>query len=289
MMALQLRGTEDNYITNPGSGAFFVKINDFDSATTPDPLDDTHIIDGGVTVANVMTDSIQITTKVLETMDFSVGTVNPDNIAKPAGQSHGTCDAIITNDAINLGDSAAEFSLKTGTAYDGKSYWRLSSNSSNGATVYYSGTTLNNTVGDAIDAMDLPNNGLNTNTSAQNSQTGREQFGLALDNTVETPYVPTGSELGNAAPASSIAPLNANATYANGKGLINNLDTTTTSNNGLFFFDSDSNFIPAPLAEESADVVACATGKMRYVANIAASTPAGIYSTKINYLAAPQY
>jgi len=28
---------------------------------------------------------------------------------------------------------------------------------------------------------------------------------------------------------------------------------------------------------------------MRYIGNIAATTPAGIYTTKINYIAAPQY
>ncbi len=36
-------------------------------------------------------------------------------------------------------------------------------------------------------------------------------------------------------------------------------------------------------------VISCATAKMRYIANIGADTPAGVYTTKINYLAAPQY
>jgi hypothetical protein len=47
--------------------------------------------------------------------------------------------------------------------------------------------------------------------------------------------------------------------------------------------------IPTPIADEGNQVVDCVTGKMRYVANIAATTPAGIYTTKINYIAAPQY
>src|SRR3990167_753766 len=69
------KATETNHITNPGEGSFFVKINTYksDSAVTA-----ANIIDGGVTVANVMTDSIHITTKVLETMSFSVGTRNRD-------------------------------------------------------------------------------------------------------------------------------------------------------------------------------------------------------------------
>lgn len=75
LVKIQFTASEDHYITNPGSGSFFVKINTFNSNTTQD---ETTNVDGGVTVANVMTDSIHITTKVLETMAFSVGTQNPD-------------------------------------------------------------------------------------------------------------------------------------------------------------------------------------------------------------------
>src|SRR5690606_13715842 len=50
------------------------------------------------------------------------------------------------------------------------SYWRLSSNSSGGATVYYSGNTLANTSGDMI--ADMPNEVL--------SNPGTEQFGLGF-------------------------------------------------------------------------------------------------------------
>src|SRR6202008_331181 len=87
-------GTTGNYITNPGSGAFFVKINTYNAvadavgtdtvAFTNDDtytLDPDDIVDGGVTVANVMNQSIQITTKVLETMQFSVGTVDPATLS----------------------------------------------------------------------------------------------------------------------------------------------------------------------------------------------------------------
>ena len=86
--------TATDYITNPGSGAFFVKINTFKNFTplagpTPGPentlannITSGDVIDGGVTVANVMNQSIQITTKVLETMEFSVGTVDPNTLDK---------------------------------------------------------------------------------------------------------------------------------------------------------------------------------------------------------------
>src|SRR5690606_32677600 len=67
-------GTDTNYITNPGSSWFFVRMNTYSSDTV---LDETTLIDGGVTVANVMNESITIRTKVLETLDFSVGTFDP--------------------------------------------------------------------------------------------------------------------------------------------------------------------------------------------------------------------
>src|SRR5690606_27017819 len=108
------KASETSYITNPGAGSFFVKINSYDENEA--------IVDGGVTVANVMTDSIHITTKVLETMAFSVGVqsrdtqeIDPED-PETLGQRHGTCDAIqvINNNRLDLGNPAAEFSLETG-------------------------------------------------------------------------------------------------------------------------------------------------------------------------------
>lgn len=356
-------GTDNNYIQNPGSGAFFVKINTYDKeyvASTPGagevdltglaPATDTNVIDGGVTVANVMNQSIQITTKVLETMQFSVGTVDPntldsvrpdvsttselDNahgnlIASPAIQ-HQVCDTILKAytpsepaNVLKLGDQAAESSLSTENTYITHSFWRLSSNSSAGATVYYSGHTLSNTVGDQIKPI-----GANKAAPAK----GAEQFGLALANTSnvddttvngvtpqysadtsgspvhqnfsvnyaqESPYE-NGNDNGKTAihtasltadgvianqswHAPRLYPLLADSNYNNGTGSVNSSPTTQ------FAFDQTSDTIPVALATEPDQVVDCVTGKMRYIANIAATTPAGIYTTKINYIAAPQY
>ncbi len=262
--------TDTNYITNPGSGAFFVKINDYSSDTDVDPLTSTSIIDGGVTVANVMTDSIQIQTKVLETMSFSVGTINPDTVTLTAG-SHGPCDSITVNAPIDLGNTSAENSLEVNTAYDGHSFWRLSSNSSNGASVYYSGYTLSNTVGDQINAM----------TTEDISHPGMEQFGLAFD-TEDTPLDQTAGGHG-VADTNTLTPLASAVDYDEGSGSIN------TSFVAKFTFKPSSASTPELLASEGTDVVGCTTGKMRYLGNIAAATPAGIYSSKVNYLAAPQY
>jgi hypothetical protein len=87
-VSIVLYGTDTNYIQNPGSGAFFVRANTYNSASfqnfrdaypnTGNICDSNHttynasgtatcnqnVIDGGVTVANVMNDSIQIQTKV---------------------------------------------------------------------------------------------------------------------------------------------------------------------------------------------------------------------------------
>jgi hypothetical protein len=303
---IKFNASSSNYITNPGKGAFFVKINDYDTDlddtnadSTGGDLDPTtpnnsHIVDGGVTVANVMNDSIQIQTKVLETMSFSVGTVNPDKVAAP-GNDHGTCDNITVNDPINMGNPGAEYSLETNTAYDAHSYWRLSSNSSGGATVYYSGNTLSNTVGDQIQAI---------GTTEKVSHPGTEQFGLALDSTADTldsfmntaiaadasaspapqfphlaPHLTPLVAKGDSANGNPAAPTD----YSHGAGAIN---TTFVAK---FAFDPNSLTIPVPIANESTDVVTCATGKMRYIANIAATTPAGVYTSRINYIAAPEY
>ncbi len=345
-------GTDGNYITNPGSGAFFVKINDYSALTgtgASTEADPTHLVDGGVTVANVMNQSIEIQTKVLETMDFSVGTVDPDTLTDAqlstasagAYTVHSPCNPILgamsptdPTNTLQMGNMAAENSLETTKTYSTHSYWRLSSNSSAGATVYYSGVTLSNTVGDQIKAIGV---------TAKAPTLGAEQFGLALangtigDNDVVGPVGGTylnggnglynvnygteyggtttgggiGGNLENGADngitgvdASTTSELSGNASYHapqlyplipttnydSGAGTVNNNYATGSDPvNTKFAFDTNSNLIPTPIATESSQVVDCVTGKVRYIANIAATTPAGIYTTKVNYIAAPQY
>lgn len=284
------KASETNYITNPGDDAFFVKINSYDSDDPDDhvpavPVDtpNVHIIDGGVTVANVMTDSIHITTKVLETMSFSVGTQNRDTVVLTNPAVHGTCDPILQTNGnqLQLGNPDAEYSLETDTAWDVNSYWRLSSNSSGGATVYYSGNTLANTVGDEIAEI---------GGAATSSTPGTEQFGLGFVDAGADSIDPTLSALYTSqadrfkAPSLTRDLLTPNAAYANGTGTINGASPTAT-----FAFKKSSNTIPEVIAANSNNVISCATAKMRYIANIGADTPAGVYTTKINYLAAPQY
>jgi hypothetical protein len=317
----------NNYITNPGAGSFFVKINTYDSDTVTNLIPampsttNTHIIDGGVTVANVMTDSIHITTKVLETMSFSVGTVNRDAMvvdcddpgantdpnAGPVCESttavHGTCDPIktVNNNRLNLGDPDSEYSLQTTKAWDVNSFWRLSSNSSGGATVYYSGNTLANTVGDEIAEIGA--------TKAA-STPGTEQFGLAfVDAGLDTrdaalntliaapnsrfkvpesfPFRTLSSQTTGKYDAATLPAQPTSAQYNAGTGTLD--DGAGHPGTASFAFQKSSLTSPVPIAQENEQVISCATAKMRYVGNIGADTPAGVYTTKINYLAAPQY
>lgn len=299
---VQFTASEDRYITNPGSGSFFVKINTYKSDTVQDA---STLVDGGVTVANVMTDSIHITTKVLETMAFSVGIQNPDTTVKAGWANHGTCEAISqgNNNRIDLGNPSAENSLETGRGWDAFSYWRLSSNSSGGATVYYSGNTLANTVGDRIAAM----------TTKTNSQPGTEQFGLGFVPVVGGAHGDTLSSTFNEAlgqpqsryktPSSfpfitaagqegtgvfaGLAAQPVSTDYRDASGTLD--DGSGGQGTAQFKFNPLSITVPEPIAQQSEQVISCATAKMRYVGNIGADTPAGVYTTKINYLAAPQY
>jgi hypothetical protein len=322
-------GTDTNYMINPGAGAFFAKLNTYNSESS---LIDTNVIDGGVTVANVMNRSIEIQTKVLETMDFSVGVVDPNTLdstdtdgVTPGVQSqlktangndaHSPCDPVLpgmtqnpaTPNILQMGNADGEFSLETDDTYSTHSYWRLSSNSSAGATVYYSGVTLSNTVGDQINPIGI---------AEQGPTVGAEQFGLALanartgtyavdydqerdanklfengvDNNVETIHTASltaDNVISNMSwHAPQLLPLIPEPNYGKGAGVIN---TEYGTINTKFAFDPDSTVIPTPIATESDDVVDCVTGKIRYIANIAATTPAGIYATKVNWIASPQY
>lgn len=266
-----------NYITNPGSktNPFFVRINSY----FDEDADMANVVDGGVTVANIMNDSIWIQTKVLESMSFSVGKTDPNLLT----QAHGPCDAIEDTSPLKMGAPDSEYSLSAQQAFDAESYWRLATNSSAGASVYYSGVTLSNTVGDQIDPI---------GTAAAKSKVGKEQFGLALNTNysdLSATYTTSGFDAAVSADASGMTflpdldILNAAPGYETGAG------TITDNGTAEFAFDPNANSTAALLASGTNGVLKCSTGRMRYIANIAGYTPAGIYTTKINYLAAPQY
>src|SRR5690606_10610708 len=138
-------------------------------------------------------------------------------------------------------------------------------NSSGGATVYYSGETLANTVGDVITPFP---------TTGAISNPGTEQFGIGFVDAaseVSTTFTAAVADLEDGIHVlPSLSPLNKVAAYdMNADGRINP-DTTDPENvldpNAGFAFDRSSLTSPVMIAQNTSGVLNCATGKMRYVA-----------------------
>lgn len=260
---------DDAYRTGPTNGTYFAHIETF--ATTANATaafaaaDPTEVDDG--TVTNNVTTAIGIYTRVQETLNFSVepdGHVGDAQAGEPTpDNANSTCDPLTEVGRLTLGDS--NNALSSQYAYDAHSYFRLATNSSNGVSVYYSGDTLKNASG-TLDINSISDAGAV-------SAPGTEQFGLGIDSGA------TGHSL--VAPFAAEAPYNA----ANGEaGENGDVGAPAAS----FAFDVNSLTAPVPIAT-SPGIVECSTGAVRYVANIAPETPAGIYQTQINYIASPRY
>ncbi len=242
-----------------GDKTYFVHIRTYTAGPT--------LLDVG-TVTNAVVPSIDITTRVQETLRFSVegaavtedaasGNTAPTAIA--AATSVGpACDPLGPTTSILIGDT--NNALSSAKAYHGASYFRLATNSSNGSIVYYSGETLK-----SGSTLSIPAVG----GTAVAGAFGTEQFGLAIDNTAVG--IAGGHNLSSLVPLAPYGALGSNnyafTPYGVGVG-------ETTS--------------PVQLAQ-STGVVDCETGAVRYVANIDDDTPAGIYTTRINYIASPAY
>ena len=232
-----------HYITNPttDNSTFFIRMTTYDDtayATT---------IDQG-TVANSTAQQIDITAKVQETLNFSVGST----ITAPGS----SCTAYGDSGALNLGDANGVLSFAQ--AYDAHSYFRVSTNAANGTIVYFSGDTLKS--------------GTNSITGLSNASTastsGTQQFGLAIDSS-DASY--------------SFASLAADTPYDGGAGTLTNGTGTAR-----FAFDTASVSTPRQIAHATGTIL-CDTGAVRYLGNISTTTPPGIYTTTITYLATPTY
>lgn len=246
-------GGATNYIKNPTSnGTFFVRITTFsDTAWTT-------AVDQG-TVANSVTQQITVTAKVQETLNFSVGApINADgsgSIPSPTG-----CTAFSDDGELALGD-VTDGTLSFTAAYDAHSYFRVSTNANGGTVVYYSGDTLKNPSGNAITAI---------GTTAAASAVGTSQFGLGIDSADPTTN------------GHSFTNMTATAPYNAGNGTITNAGTAQ------FAFSTASLTTPVAIASASGPIL-CDTGSVRYLGNISTTTPPGIYTTKISYIATPTY
>lgn len=240
-------GTGTDYIKNPttDNATFFIRITTFsDTAWTT-------TVDQG-TVANATAQQIDITAKVQEVLNFSVGST----VTAPTA----SCAAFSDTGALALGDPT-EGTLSFSQAYDAHSYFRISTNANGGTIVYYSGDTLKSGA-NSISAI---------GTSAAASAVGTSQFGLGIDSS------DTQSGSGH-----SFTSLVATAPYASGNGTITNAGTAQ------FAYSTASLTAPVQIASASGTIT-CDTGSVRYLGNISTTTPPGIYTTAISYLAVPTY
>ena len=239
-------GGASDYITNPTNDNedFFVRISTYSAANF------TGAVDSG-TVASSTAQQIDITAKVQEVLNFSVGST----VTAPST----TCAPFSDNGALNLGDSDGVLSFTQ--AYDAHSYFRLSTNAINGSRVYYSGDTLKSGSNSIAAA----------GTSAVASDVGASQFGLAIDDS------DTQSGSGH-----SFTGLTATSPYNNGDGTITDGGTAEVA------FSTASTTAPVEIASASSTVT-CDTGSVRYLGNISTTVPPGIYTTTITYIAVPTY
>lgn len=241
-------GTASDYITNPSTDnqTFYVRITTYSAANF------TTAVDTG-TVANSTAQQIDITAKVQETLNFSVGVT-------PVSPNGNTCTPLNDSGALTLGDSNGVLSFAQ--AYDAHSYFRISTNAGNGTKVYYSGDTLKSGA-NSIAAI---------GGTAAVSDVGASQFGLAVDD--------TDTVSGNGHSFTSLAPT---APYNNGDGTI-----VEPGGTAQFAFQPSSLTTPIEIATTNT-VISCDTGSVRYIANISTTTPPGIYTTTITYLAVPVF
>lgn len=257
--------TSADYFINPNksykagaaNGTYFAHIKTYatESAANNGIADDAGYVDEG-TVTNNVTTAIGIYTRVQETLNFSVEGDQDGVGGTPDGPSStyngsGPCTALTSPGQLKMGDPNQ--ALSTQSVSKAKSYFRLSTNSAFGTTVFYTGATLQSPNHDlvAVGAGQTP------------SQVGSEQFGIAFDLTDGANNVGNGSQL---------TPEAAYNNNANG-----------------YAFNGSSPSTPKALAKTLSGGVSCDTGAVEYIANISPDTPAGIYQTKINYIASPSY
>jgi len=245
-------GGASNYVTNPTNDnyTFYVRIVVFSDNYT------TAIDNGGL--ASSTAQQVDITAKVQETLNFSVGTT----VTAPGT----TCTAFMNTGALTLGDTNGVLSFTT--AYDAHSYFRVSTNANGGTIIYYSGDTLKNSTGTGTITA------VGASAAGTSSTPGTAQFGLAVDN--------SDTQSGSGYSFTSLAAENSPNDYSSGAG------TITAAGSAKFQFDTGSITTPVQLAHATGPIV-CDTGSVRYLGNISTTIPPGIYTTKITYLAVPTY
>ena len=253
-------------IKNPTSvGSFFVRITTYSDAFTT-------IIDEG-TVSGSVTEGIDITARVAETLGFST-TAEMDNTHVPA--EGGACAPLTGSGAIQLGDPT-DHTLSISTAYDAYSAFRLYTNSANGVLVQYQGDSLRKSATDIIDSI---------GGTAAASAVGSEQFGLAVAPTSNSQTGGAWDNLDATQPTNTAGALELGAEYDGGDGTITNAGTAT------FAYDSTAPNTPKTIAQSDTaygGYITCASAAVRYLGNVSPLTAAGTYRTTIVYSVVPTY
>jgi hypothetical protein len=248
-LTVKFGGAASNYIVNPTNvGTYFVRVFTFSDAAY------TTLVDDG-NVAFAITQDIDITAIVQETLEFSVSALDAD------AAEGANCDVLAGTGALALGDATNNL-LSFTAAEDGYSYFRLSTNSSNGTVVQWAGDSLR---------RGGSGNFIAFAGTEQLSTPGTEEFGLAIDQNVN-------SNNGTGVPEQ----LTLSTNYDEGDGSI------AGSPVAEFTFPANQNATPITIASSSG-IVQCETHAVRYLGNISVNTPAGVYTTSIVYIATPTY
>lgn len=209
----------------------------------------TTVVDSG-SVASATVDQITITAKVQEKLSFSVSSNYTANVGS-------ACTTLPATTDLALGDTNGV--LDSGTSYDALSYFRISTNALNGTAVQYSGDTLKSGA-----------NSITALASETLSTRGTSQFGLGL-NTAHANF--------------NFTNLVASTAYDEANGAVDGAPASAKFN-----FATGSVTTPVTIASApSATTITCDTGVVRYVGNISTTTPPGIYTTAISYIAVPTY
>ncbi|HEX3568909.1 MAG TPA: hypothetical protein VHT70_04525 [Candidatus Saccharimonadales bacterium] len=252
-VTIVLGGGTSDYITNPSTtGTFFVRITTYSDTTYGTAVDNG-------TAASSTAQQISITAKVQEALNFSVGAPASGSLPAPGA----TCAPFTDPGTLTIGD--ANNGLSSSQAYDGHSYFRVSTNGINGTKILYSGDTLKSGANSIAS--------IGETSGGTSSTPGTAQFGLGID----TSDTQSGNGYSFTSLTSTISPA-----YGLGAG------TITPAGTAKFNFNTASLTSPVQIAS-SAGVISCDTGSVRYLANIATNTPPGIYTTTIDYIAVPTY
>lgn len=271
-------------VTNPTTVAtFFVRMVTYsDNFSTA--------VDDG-TVASAITTGIAITSRVAETLGFSVSGALTDGAGGDTDPGTG-CDPLTGSGAITIGDPTAN-TLAINTTYDNYTGFRVFTNAAGETLIQYEGDTLRR--GGTVDIN--PIGGI-----ATQSTHATEQFGLAVDlvnggtASVAIASSATARDLsyyqqesggagdGDLDGGAGAGGITVDPEYVGGAGSIINGGTAEFA----FVGDADVAIEPQTIAEGNG-YISCASAAVRYIANIHPTTPAGTYTTTIVYSAVPTY